>query len=267
MDKNKKPTQEPKKEITAVPTEAPKELMQAVQMSTADLQEQYGDMGSDDVAIPRLVVLQALSPEVSDGRGRAGDFFIKGLERNLGSNPIEIIAVMRSKSRIYWKDLKQGGGILCRSFDAKIGVGEPGGNCDACPLASREVVYSDAPSCDIYQNLLVVIRTDEDWFPMALSGNRTKLKPLKNFNSLLMVELAKGRPMFSKSYKLEAVQQSNNQGMRYFNYRISPTESNAVLPESEQLRALTIYQSLKGKTINIHQDQDATTDTPDHKDF
>lgn len=82
-----------------------------------------------------------------------------------------------------------------------------------------------------------------------------------------MVELAKNRPMFSKSYKLEAVQQSNTQGMRYFNYRISPMESNALLPQEDQMRALTIYQSLKGKTINVQHDQDAATETPDHKDF
>lgn len=236
-------------------------------MNQAELKEMYGDMDSNDITIPRIVILQGLSPEVSEGRGKPGEFFIKGLERNLTAKPLEIVVLLRNKSRIRWQDLQLGGGILCRSFDAKHGIGNPGGTCEACPLSQWEMSSdnkSGRPGCDLYQNLIVVIRQDEEWLPMAISGNRTKLKALKNLNSLLMVELAKNRPLFAKAYQLESKQDKNSKGMAYFTYRVSPANGNAMLPDKEQLRAFDLYTSLKGKKIDIVQEQDKEepTSTP-----
>ena len=228
-------------------------------MDAAELREQYGDMGAEDITIPRIVILQGLSPEVSEGRGKPGEFFIKGLERNLGSAPLEVVVLLRNKSRIRWQDLQLGGGILCRSLDSKEGVGDPGGVCETCPHAQWEVSdtnKSGRPACDVYQNLIVVLRKDKDWMPMAISGNRTKLKALKNLNSLLMVELAKQRPLFSKSYLLESEKKTNPKGLQYHSYRVSPANGNAQLPNEEQLRAYEFFKSLKGKKIDIAQEQE-----------
>lgn len=229
------------------------------QMDATELKEMYGEMDSTDITIPRIVILQGLSPEVSEGRGKPGEFFIKGLERNLGATPLEVIVLLRNKSRIRWQDLQLGGGILCRSFDAKVGIGEPGGSCEACKFSQWEVSDENKggrPGCDIYQNLIVVIRNDGEWLPMAISGNRSKLKALKNLNSLLMVELAKQRPLFSKSYVIEPKDATNPKGLRYFSYRVSPANNNQQLPEEEQLRAYELFKSLKGKKIDIVQDQE-----------
>lgn len=219
-----------------------------------DLEAMYGGMEQEDITIPRVVILQGLSPEVTEGRGKPGDFFVKGLERNLGSTPVEVVVLMRSKSRIRWQDLTLGGGILCRSEDSKIGVGDPGGSCEVCPLAAW--TGTDKPACDLYQNLIVVFRQDEDWFPVALSGNRTKLKALKNLNSLLLLEQAKSRPLCSKSYLLESLQQTNSKNLKYFSFRISPANDNKQIPIAEQQRAMAIFGSLKGRKIEIVQERE-----------
>lgn len=239
----------------------------AVNMNKADLEEMYGGLEQEDVTIPRVVILQGLSPEVTEGRGRSGEFYIKGLERNLGKGPIEIVVLMRSKSRIRWQDLNLGGGILCRSVDSKVGTGDPGGNCEVCPLA--EWSGTGKPSCDLYQNLIMVIRNDKDWFPVALSGNRTKLKAMKNLNSLLMIEQAKGRPCFSKAYLLESQEKANSKGMRYFSYRVSPPVDNQPLPVEEQKNAFALFSKLKGKKIEIMQEQekDQEATEPPSKEF
>lgn len=260
------PGTEPAQQAVA-PVAAPGALAMPA-MSQADLKEMYGDMDRDDITIPRMVILQGLSPEVTQGQGRPGEFYIKGLERNLGKGPVEFIVLMRNKSRIRWQDLQFGGGILCRSVDAKQGVGEPGGACEQCPHSVWN--GKDKPACDIYQNLIVVLKQDSEWIPMAISGNRTKLKAIKNLNSMLMVELAKGRPLFAKSYTIEAVNRSNTQGMAYWSYRIGPANDNAVLPADVQQKAFVVYNSLKGKTIEIIQEQEA--EAPEagaetHKDF
>jgi len=238
-----------------------------VQMSKEDLKDMYGDMDRDDITVPRLVILQGLSPEVTQGLGRPGEFYVKGLEQNVGKGPVEFIVLMRNKSRIRWQDLKFGGGILCRSIDAKQGVGDPGGPCEQCPHSVWN--GQDKPACDVYQNLIVVLKNEKEWMPMAISGNRTKLKAIKNLNSMLMVELAKSRPLFAKSYTIEAITRTNNQGMQYWSYRIGTANDNAVLPLDLQQRALAVYTSLKGKTIEIVQENEAepATEEQTHKDF
>lgn len=236
-------------------------------LSKADIEQMYGGMEQEDVTIPRIVILQGLSPEVTEGKGTPGQFYVKGFERNLGKGPVELVVIMRSKSRIRWRDLKLGGGLLCQSPDAKMGQGDPGGECEKCQY-SAWVGTDGKPGCDLYQNVIVVLRKDEDWIPMALSGNRTKLKPIKNLNSLLMLEMTKGRPLFSKSYNLESMMRQNTQGLQYFTYRISPANENAVLPLEEQKKAANLFSSIKGRKLNIVEDnQDETPTVEASKDF
>lgn len=249
------------KELTKKETQA---ISTVPQMSKEELRDQFGEMNSNDITIPRIVILQGLSPEVSEGRGKPGEFYIKGLERNLGNKSVEIVVLLRNKSRIRWQDLQLGGGILCRSFDSRKGQGDPGGDCSACKFQTWEVSDSNKsgrPGCDIYQNLIVVLRQDDDWMPMAISGNRSKLKALKNLNSLLMVEMSKNRPLFAKSYLLEPKEATNPKGLRYFSYRISPGNSNAVIPDAEQYRAYDLFKSLQGKKIDIVQEQEKEEST------
>jgi len=241
------------------------EISAELSVSKADLEQMYGGMGQEDVTVPRVVILQGLSPEVTEGKGTPGQFYIKGFERNLSKGPVEFIVIMRNKSRIRWRDLKLGGGILCTSTDAKIGQGDPGGECEKC--AHNTWTSTDGkPTCDLYQNVILVLRQDEDWVPMALSGNRTKLKAIKNLNSLLMLEMSKGRPLCAKSYLLESMQRQNPQGLQYFTYRISPGNNNVSLPIEEQRRALALYNSLRGKKLNIIEDTDDINPTPQSTD-
>jgi hypothetical protein len=218
-------------------------------MNQEDLKEMYGDLGSEDVIIPRLVILQGLSPAVSEGQGKPGEFYVTGIQRNLGMEPIEIICIMRNKSRIRWRDLTLGGGILCRSFDSRLGVGDPGGDCETCKF--QQWTAMKRPECDIYQNLIIVLRRDNEWMPMALSGNRTKLKVMKNLNTMLMLELSKGRPLCSKSYMLSPKNASNAQGLKYFNYSVSVGNNNQPISDEEQSKAIAIFGSLKGKKIKV----------------
>lgn len=253
-----------KQEETAI-QKAPEAGALAIPIDNQAMTEMYGDMDSNDVTVPRIVVLQALSPEVTDGKGKPGELYVKGIERNLGSTPLEIIILLRNKSRIRWISQQLGGGTACRSVDAKQGIGDPGGACDSCPHSQWSVKSENpkgSPGCDVYQNLIVVLRHDEDWFPMALSGNRTKLKPMKNLNSLLMVEMQKSRPLFAKSYIVEVVKLTNKMGQPYHSIRFSPGNGNAVLPEADQKAAFEVFKAIRGKNIEIAHDQEVQTDGP-----
>jgi hypothetical protein len=229
-------------------------------LDAADLALMGGGMDSGDISIPRMVILQSTSPEISDALGTPGDFFIKGINQNLGKGPLEIIPLLRSKSRIRWKPIDEGGGLLCRSIDGKTGQGDPGGNCDTC--TKKEWIHKDPksgklkPDCDLYENIICVLRGQEDWIPVAFSGSRTRLKAIKDLNTLLMFELNKGRPLFSKCYTVKGMKKTGTVGNTYFTFGVSTGNNNQVLPQEEIVKAAAIFNSIKGKKLVVSEDRE-----------
>lgn len=74
------------------------------------------NINRDDVALPRIALLQALSPQVSEGSGRPGEFYHLLAEENLGQK-LEVIPVIISRSFLLWKPRSDGGGLLARADD------------------------------------------------------------------------------------------------------------------------------------------------------
>lgn len=260
---------DPKKPGAVVPPLAQNTALAELGLSKEDLAIMGGGMDSGDISIPRMVILQSTSPEISDALGTPGDFFIKGINQNLGKGPLEIIPLLRSKSRIRWKPIEEGGGLLCRSFDGKTGQGDPGGNCDTCP--KKDWAHKDVktgklkPDCDLYENVICVLRGQDDWIPVAFSGSRTRLKAIKDLNTLLLLELQKGRPLFSKCYTVKGMKKLGNAGNQYFNFSISTGNNNQVLPQDEIMKAAAIFISIKGKTLVVSEErEDAVGDEGMH---
>lgn len=71
---------------------------------------------ASDIEIPRLVLLQSLSPQVTDGDEQPGVFYHSVLEEALGSE-IRIVPICLTKAYILWKPRHEGGGILARADD------------------------------------------------------------------------------------------------------------------------------------------------------
>lgn len=220
-------------------------------MSAADVKQMYGDLGTDDITVPRLTVLQGLSPEVADGLGRPGNLFIKGMNQEL-TKELEFVPLLRNKTRIRWNPLQEGGGIRCQSFDGKQGQGDPGIECATCELSQWK--GKEAPVCDLYENVIIMIRGSEDPIPMALSGSRTKLKALRDLNTLFMTQQLKQRPLYMKSYVLMVIEKTNKANLKYFSFKVKPGNNNALLPAEEIQQYEAIYNSIKGRNIVVQQE-------------
>ncbi len=230
-------------------------------LSPADAADQaamFGDFEREDLTIPRLVLLQSTSPQVDDGLGKPGEFFVTGINRNLGAGPLELIPLMRSKSRAYWKKLDEGGGKMCEAKDAKHGVGSPGGDCESCP--AQRWHGNDKPLCDLNENLVAVVRTDEDWMPLAVTGKRSTLRAMKDLNMLLTMEIPKHRPIYAKSYLMRVVPKNiPNTQKKYYTFAFTQGNQNAVLPEAEQARAAVLFQRFKTARIAAGNNPDEET--------
>lgn len=88
------------------------------------------DFESDDITYPRLRLAQGLTQEVQDGVARPGEWVLAGYD---SEKSVVLVPLMAAKYRELRGDDDEG--VLCSSPDAKVGVGNPGGNCAECPLA------------------------------------------------------------------------------------------------------------------------------------
>lgn len=88
--------------------------------------------GADEIQMPKLRLAQGLTAEVMSQEAKPGQWLL------IGQDPIdecEVVILKAGKAR----ELRVGTGddrsVVCRSNDAKVGVGEPGGACEECPLS------------------------------------------------------------------------------------------------------------------------------------
>ncbi len=252
----------PEKKLPVQLQEAPMAVAQQggrlAQLSAAQQDAMFGQLDDEDFKLPRLVTLEGLSPEVADGLGKAGDLFVKGLNLNLGPGPVEVIVLCRSKSRMRWQPLEEGGGIMCNAIDGKTGMGEPGGQCRTCPFQMWQ--GRTKPLCDLYENFIVLVRGSDvipGMIPIAISGARTRLGGLRDFNTMLEVHRYQNRPLFDKCYKLTVVEKQNPQvkGSRYHVFQLTPGNNNQLLPQEEQQALLSIFQVVSQKRLVIEQEK------------
>lgn len=241
-----------KDEKLPVPQEEIQKALATVPMNSQEMQQMYGDMTQEDFKIPRLVILEGLSPEVSDGLGKPGEFFIKGLNVNLGNNPLDIVVLLRQKSRIKWNPLDKGGGIACQSLNGRTGAGQPGGDCYSC----CEQVWNgkEKPKCDLYENFIVTLPAHDDLPAVAISGNKSKLAKFKDFNTMLEVHKMKNRPLFDKVYQAKIVQKTNPQGAKYHIFQFVPNATNALLPAEKVGEYYNMFKSMAGKPVLVEQE-------------
>ena len=73
-------------------------------------------ISNEDVGLPRISMLQALSPQVATGEGKPGDFYHLLAEKNLG-NKLRFIPIIVSRSYMLWRPRETGGGLLARADD------------------------------------------------------------------------------------------------------------------------------------------------------
>lgn len=138
---------------------------------------------ADDVTIPRLRLAQGLTKEVQDGNAKPGEFLLSGAPpRNEVTATVLAIAKFRRLTN------GDDGSVLCRSEDGFIGVGDPGGDCESCPL-SKWVNAEDKskknipPLCQFgYRYLLDVA----DYGQVVFEMKRTSIPAAKALNAMVI---------------------------------------------------------------------------------
>jgi len=137
---------------------------------------------ADDIVIPRLRLAQGLTKEVQDGNAKPGQFLLSGAEPRS-----EITAVVMAIAKFRRYTNNDDGSVLCRSEDGYLGIGDPGGACEECPLSkwinSTVGGKNTPPPCQFgYRYLLDV----EGYGQCVMELKRTSIPAAKALNAMVV---------------------------------------------------------------------------------
>lgn len=194
-------------------------------------QEGEGVLGLDgmersDLKMPRLSLCQSMTPQ----RKKTDPKYIEGLEEGqffntitgkVFGNGLKFVPLLWYKSRILFVPQDEGGGLLCRAEDAKMGVGDPGGECRVCPLqlwGKATDGKRKPPRCTLYHNYIILILSP-DRLPgpesmVVMSLKSTGLDAATDLNALMQMRGA--RAAFAGIYSLSSAEDSNAAGQAYY---------------------------------------------------
>lgn len=194
-----------------------------------------GNIDRTDLVIPRVKLLQALSPEITDFKCMPGQFWHTIAAQVMGAEVIGVPIVIR-KSYILWAPRNDDRGILARAMDG-VHWDQPGAEFTVRPKDSpNPVTYKlketvaesgldqfgsgipgDAqskPAASLTYNMLWYFPEFPELSPSVIINTRSSVKPMQQL--LAKIE-AKPVAHFVQLYKIGVVQQKGAEGP-YFNY-------------------------------------------------
>lgn len=160
----------------------------------------FEDEESGDVIIPRVKVIQTLSPERKDKIAEEGDIINSLTKEKL--NGKVFIPVFKFNNNVWWKDRSEGGGIQCMARDGRVGSLSDGttimcAQCRRCEFDNSKQGKEALPTCTKYINFFGFFEGER--MPIILSFSKTCYNEGKKLYSLAKVTM---QNMWNFGYKL-----------------------------------------------------------------
>lgn len=173
------------------------------------------NVGTDDLVIPRLEVLQALSPQLTEGEAeyiagaKQGDLVNSVTRQNYGRE-VFVVPVFYTKQWLVWRDRKLGGG-----FKGAFPNPELAKDRIAELMAEGEKGYE---AIDTPTHLCLLVNHSAGTIDeVMVSMPRTKAKVSRAWNS--QIKLA-GGDRFSRVYRITSAVEENEKG-KFYNYVVA----------------------------------------------
>lgn len=217
------------------------------------------NLGMGDLVIPRLEIVQGLSPAVKKGdpgfiEGATAGQLNNSVSRQLYGESVWVIPADYSVQYLVWRDRKMVDAHNANSANRASKLPTDGGFFGAYPDAHKAKERADLEGGE--KSCIVVVDTpthlclllnaetgepEEVMVPMP----RTKAKVSRQWNTL--VKMA-GGPRFSRAYEVKTVLQKNAQG-DFYNFAIQPV---GFPPKQVYQRAEALYEAMqKGRVVTM----------------
>jgi hypothetical protein len=147
---------------------SPDRIMESIAENFED--EELGPNDLDRVRVPSGGQLLWLVPDLEEGE--------------IALKTIEGVMVMYRTTRAYWESTMEdsGGGSPpdCSSQEGKIGIGNPGGNCNKCPLNQFGTGRGERGKACKEMRLIFVLRP-QNLLPLVMVLPPTSIQPFKKY--------------------------------------------------------------------------------------
>jgi len=199
------------------------------------------EVKSSDMVLPRLEIVQALSPiKELDPDAREGMFFNSVTQEIIG-DVAYFVPVYYRMEYLVWKDQDQGGGFfgsfptLEQAEERKSTEVRNGENSEYLEIVDTPVHYG------------LRITPEGDKEQIVISMAKTKSKVSRKWNAMIQIA---GGDRFSRVYKISAFTDENKKGQKFKNFVIQPAgfPPKAVYEEAER-----VYTSFRaGEVVADH---------------
>lgn len=238
-----------------------------------------GNVDSSDRIIPRIKLIQAISPEITDfpGRARAGQFWHTIAQEDLGPK-ITAIPIIIQKSYVLWAPRGDDRGILARARDgvhwdpanAEFTV-KPKGSAQQITYKTKETVaesgldqfgtsipgdQQSAPAASLTYIMMWWLPEFPELSPSLIINTRSSVKPMQQLLSRID---SKPVAHFVQVYDIGSVQQKGAEGT-YFNY----TYQGAGFADKDTAKICEglFNQFSKGGWVASDESEDVVADKP-----
>lgn len=205
------------------------------------------NVGTDDMIIPRIELIQALSPV----RKKSDPAYIEGAEegmlynnvtRALYGTEVTVVPVYYTKQFLVWKDRKAGGG-------GSNGFRGAFASKELADRAIAELAEEALEVSDTAQHF-VLVRNGDDWQEAVISMAKSKVKVSKRWNSLMRLS---NTDSFSRAYKLSATTETNARNESYFNFNVAAL---GFVNKELYDRAEKLYETIRTGAVKVSNDYD-----------
>lgn len=244
-------------------------------------------IGRDDIEVPRLKLMQALSPELQEYNDMRPGMFLHTSSEHIFKGPFRAVPVFVDKRYLLWNPRDSGGGILARADDGMhwspsnqdftVKLDKKDGGATVHWHTADTVVQSglaqwgsmnpedpnSPPAATLMYNYLLAFPDNPELDPAVLTFQRSSIKMGRRFNTKLKTIRA---PIFGLIFEFAPFEDTNRAGQSFFNVNVKG--AGKVMDEDmyKSLRALNQSMSEKGlniKDIEGLQDNDGGDNEPE----
>lgn len=157
----------------------------------------------DDIIVPRLNLIQTISPECDENdpnfvEGAKAGMFINNLTRELYESPVVIIPVAYRKEYVIFKERSAGGGFK-GSYPSEA---EAQNFIEMSAETNLEIIETGVHFC-------LLVKDNGSFEEVVVTMTSTKLKASRKLNSLVRM---RGTDRFAGTYKVFSVRAENEHG-------------------------------------------------------
>ena len=249
---------------------------QSTELADASMFEAYAGVGTDfnanDVTIPRIGVLNALSEEIKTNSAKhikdagAGDLVDSGLGEILAKQgeTFTFVPVARVREVIVWKPRTRGGGIVLR--EALDGTMDDWVAANGFKLSEEKYEYKNSEgneAIETWQYYGLVIN-DDDVYPAFLPMKKSNIKVAKKWNNMSgRIKLPNGdrAPLFYSTWLIGSFLDSGNNN-EWWNFTVEKGPNVLELPNKGEVfeTSVSLLEIIKQGNYNAELEPEVTDD-------